>query len=136
MNRDTIYSGEDGNSHFQRIIEKLQYAAIEFDKDRRDLLLIPEEAVKLIKKDSLIQFIGQNHKGQQLFNSFYHPFFDINESNRWSKDTTNALITSKITLLKNKELENINILYDQGGFLRYFLNYYNKRLAIFMRYVL
>lgn len=113
-NKDTIYPDQNGVFNFQKNIEKAQFATVQFTNERRNLILIPEEQVQLTQQDSSIQFVGLNHKGQELLNTMSRPHLDMNEYNKWISDTTAAQIKDKIGVLLQPELNNIDVLQSQN----------------------
>ncbi|MFS4454637.1 TlpA family protein disulfide reductase [Maribacter sp. 2304DJ31-5] len=64
--------------------------------------------------DKKFVVLGENHKGQNIYNSFPNPDFNIYGGNEFLKDSVASVISSKIKTAKEKEILLFTKLFDKG----------------------
>ncbi len=108
-----------GNFQITMNIDSPSFITLYIPKKANGTLLVePGEAYSvnfnLISKDKKFRVTGGNSKGQNIYNSFPNPEFNIYGVNEYLKDSINSVIISKIKEIKEKEILLFKDLFDKG----------------------
>jgi len=114
-NNDTIYSNERDEFVISKKIEKPYFSTITIENTQLKTIILPNKNIQINYLDSTYVFKGENAKGMELLNSFKRPFFNINEMQKFNKDTTAQQIKEKIINLKQRELTQLQSLINSNS---------------------
>lgn len=115
QNTDTIYPNESNKFIFTKVIESPEFVRIKIGKERLKAILLPGKNITISATDSSYAFKGTNKEGMQFLNDVDRPYFSVNESNKFKKDTTTVQIEDKIGQLKEAELEKLQDIINNEG---------------------
>lgn len=114
MKNDTVYFNEEDGFLFKKEIEKPEYIIIGIGNDFLNAIVFPSEKAEIVYADSSYIFQGKNSAGLNLLNKFDRPVFSVNESSKYSSDSTASQITKRINSQKESELKEVQRLSDNN----------------------